>query len=92
MHKLPGTTTQGESAMKKNRLSTSAKPLALENLTDSDAVQVNGGASAPLFGLPAPGGGHVFGVIINPNPPTPTKHHHHKKPKHPPVFGLPIHP
>jgi hypothetical protein len=78
--------------MKKNRLSTSAKPLALENLTDSDAVKVNGGATgAPLFGLPAPGGGHVFGVIINPNPPKPpTTHHHHKHPKKP-IFGVIIH-
>ena len=78
--------------MKKNRLSTSAKPLALESLTDSDAVQVNGG----VFGLTAPGGGHVFGVIINPNPPTPTPtptpKHHHKHHKKPPFFGVPVHP
>jgi hypothetical protein len=68
---------------KKNRLGTSAKPLAaLTELDNAEAAKVNGGI--------------VFGVVINPHPPVfgviVKPPHHHHKPKKPPFFGVPIHP
>ncbi|MBI3725468.1 hypothetical protein HY251_16180 [bacterium] len=69
--------------MRKNRLSTSARPLeveAISELAETEAAEVNGGM--------------VFGLVPNPTPaPTPHhKKHHHTHKTHHPIFGLLIHP
>ncbi|HZU97530.1 MAG TPA: hypothetical protein VFF73_12590 [Planctomycetota bacterium] len=71
--------------MKKNRLATSARKLTLDKtlleIAEEEAIQVNGGqkvfgvAPIPAPGPTPPGGGTVFGVVINPK--HHRKHHHH---------------
>jgi hypothetical protein len=60
--------------MKTNRLSTSARPLKVEELTAAEAAKVNGGSHHkkhhhPVLGVPILPHPHpVMGVPINPNP------------------------
>jgi hypothetical protein len=64
-------------AKRKNKLSTSARPLV--EIDADEAAAVNGGTQ-------------VFGLTTNPNPPVfgipakPPTHHHHKPKK--PIFGV----
>jgi hypothetical protein len=63
---------------KQNKLTTSARPLALSDLNDAEAAQVNGGRRHkkhhPIFGLlvnPGTGNKPIFGLMVNPNSTTP---------------------
>src|SRR5258708_6589675 len=75
-------------ARKKNKLSTSAKPLGIVELDGAEQAKANGGMvfgvivnpHPPIFGI-GPVHHPVWGVIINPK-------HHHKKP----IFGIFPHP